>query len=69
VYECSRVFLLEDHPYRRVSYYFNGNPERTQRPAIMTTIYWNRAYDKKKEKEMAQFFDSNGETMFDDPYF
>jgi hypothetical protein len=36
MYNYSRVFLLEDHPYRRVAYAFNGKPERTQRPEIMT---------------------------------
>jgi hypothetical protein len=35
----------------------------------MTPIYWNRANDTKKEKEMEELFDSNGEPMFDDPEF
>ena len=33
----------------------------------MTLTYWNREYDTKKENEMEEFFDSNGEPMFDDP--
>jgi hypothetical protein len=66
VYNCSRVFLLEDHPYRRVASTFNGKPERTWRPEIMTPTNWNRAYDTK-EKEMEKLFDSNGEPMFYDP--
>jgi hypothetical protein len=33
----SRVILLEQHPYRRETYVFNGKLERTQRPAIMTS--------------------------------
>jgi hypothetical protein len=61
--------LLEDHPYRRVAYDFNGKPERTQRPEIMTPTDWNRAYDTVKEKETVELFDSNGEPMFDDPKF
>jgi hypothetical protein len=35
----------------------------------MTPTYWTREYDKEKEKEMIKLFDSNGETMFDDPDF
>jgi len=67
VYNCSRVFLLEDHPYRRVASNFNGKPKRTQRPEIMTPTNWNREYDTDKEKEMEKVFDSNGEPMFYDP--
>jgi hypothetical protein len=33
----------------------------------MTLTDWIRAYDTKKEKEMDELFDSNGEPMFDDP--
>jgi len=36
MYDFSRVFLPEYHPYRRATYAFNGKPERTQRSAIMT---------------------------------
>ena len=35
----------------------------------MTLAHWLREYDKEKEKEIAQMFDSNGEPMFDDPEF
>jgi hypothetical protein len=63
------ILLLKYHPYRRVVYVFNGKLERTQRPKIMTLIYWIRAYDTKKEKEMEELFDTNGEPMFDDPEF
>jgi hypothetical protein len=53
VYDCSRVFLPEEHPYRRETSTFNGKPERTQRPAIMTPTEWLRAYEREKEKEFA----------------
>jgi hypothetical protein len=53
VYDYSRVFLLEELPYRRTISSFNGKPERTWRPEIMTLAYWNREYDTEKEKEMA----------------
>jgi hypothetical protein len=53
VYDCSKVFLPEDHPYRRVASAFNGKPKRTQRLEIMTLAYWIREYDIDKEKEMA----------------
>jgi hypothetical protein len=69
MYNCSRVFLPEDYPYRRVASAFNGNLERTWRPKIMTSTYWNRAYDTEKENQMAELFDSNGEPMFNDPEF
>jgi hypothetical protein len=36
VYDCSRVFLVEHHPYRIFVASFNGKPERTQRPKTMT---------------------------------
>ena len=38
-------------------------------PKMMTPIDWLRAYDIKKEKEISQMFDSNGEPMFDDLEF
>ena len=38
MYDCSRLFLLEDHPYRRVAFAFNGKLERTRRPEIMTLV-------------------------------
>ena len=70
-HDCSTVFLPKEHPYRRGTYAFNGKAERTQRPAIMTPFEWLRAYerDKEKEKEFAEMFDSNGETMFNDLEF
>jgi hypothetical protein len=40
VYKYLRVFLPEENPYRRETSAFKGKPERTQRPAIMTTIEW-----------------------------
>jgi hypothetical protein len=69
MYDYSRVFLSEDHPYSRVASAFNGKPKRTYRPKIMTLVDWNRAYDTKKEKEMEELFNSNGEHMFDDTKF
>ena len=53
VYDCSRVFPLEDHPYQRVASAFNGKPKRTQRPETMTPTYWIRAYDIEKEKKFS----------------
>ena len=38
VYDCSRVFLLEDHPYGRVASCFNGKLERKQRHETMTPV-------------------------------
>ena len=35
----------------------------------MTLTEWLRAYEREKEKEFIEMFDSNGEPMFDDPYF
>jgi hypothetical protein len=52
VYECSRVFLPEEQPYRRETFAFNGKPERTQRLAIMTPTEWLREYEREKEKEI-----------------
>jgi hypothetical protein len=69
VYNFLGVFLPKDHPYKIVASTFNGKPERTRRPKIMTLTYWYSAYDTKKEKEMEELFDSNGEPMFDDPVF
>ena len=69
VYDCSRVFLLEEHPYRKETSTFNGKLERTHRPPIMTLAEWLRAYEREKEKEFIEMFDSNGEPMFDDPKF
>ena len=60
VYDCSKVFLSEDHPYRRVVYAFNGKQEITQRLETMTPTYWIREYDIEKEKEFLELFDSNG---------
>jgi hypothetical protein len=69
VYDFSRVFLPEDHPYRIDASAFNGKPKRNQRHEIMTLTYYIRAHDTEKEKEMVEWFDSNGEPMFDDPEF
>jgi hypothetical protein len=69
VYDYSRVFLPEDHTYRRVAYDFNDKLERTRRLEIMTPADWNRAYDIEKEKEMEKLFDSYGEPVFYDPKF
>ena len=35
----------------------------------MTPAKWLRAYERDKEKELIEMFDSNGEPMFDDPFF
>ena len=69
MYDCSKVFLPEEHPYKRVESTFNGKRERTQRPPITTLVEWLRAYEREKEKEFIEIFDSNGEPMFDDPEF
>jgi hypothetical protein len=69
VYDCSRVFLLKYHPYRRVTSTLNGKPERTQILEIITLGDWNRAYETEKEKEIAELFDSNRVPMFEYPKF
>ena len=69
MYELSRVFLPENHPYRIASSAFNGKLERTQTFKIMTPTYSLRAYDREKEKKIADMFDSNGEYMLDDHEF
>jgi len=46
------VFLPEDHSCRRATSHFNGKPERTQRPKIMTPAHWLRKYGIEKEKEL-----------------
>jgi hypothetical protein len=33
----------------------------------MTPIEWLRTYERDKEKDIKEMFDSNGEPMFDDP--
>ena len=33
----------------------------------MTPVEWLREYEREKEKEFIEMFDSNGEPMFDDP--
>ena len=66
MYDFSRVFLPEDHPYRRVASAFNGKWERTQRPPITTPVEFLRAYEREKEKDI-EMFDSNRKPMFDDP--
>ena len=67
VYHYSRVFLQEEHTYRIATFTFNGKLERTQRPPITTLAEWLRAYEREKDKEFIEMFDSNGEPMFDDP--
>ena len=66
MYDCTRVFLPEEHPYRRETSTFNGKPERTQRPTIITPAGWLKACEREKEKEITEMLDSNGEPMFDD---
>ena len=51
MYDCSKVFLLEEHPYRRETSAFNGKRERTQRPAITTLVEWPREFERDKEKD------------------
>jgi hypothetical protein len=50
MYDCLKVFLQEDHPYRRVASTFNGKPERTQRLEIMTPIDWNRHMIQRRRR-------------------
>ena len=69
VYDCSRIFLPEQHPYRRATSAFNGKRERTQRPPITTPTERLRAYEREKEKDFIEMFDSNGEPMFVDIEF
>jgi hypothetical protein len=69
VYDCLRVFLPKDHPYRRVASTFNGKLEKTWRLEIMTLVDWIGAYGTEKENEMEELFDSNGEPVFDDLEF
>ena len=38
-----------------------------QRPKITTPVEWIKAYEREKEKEFIEMFDSDGEPMFDDP--
>ena len=45
VYECSRVFFLENHADRRETSTLNGKLERTKMPKIMTPTDCLRAYD------------------------
>ena len=33
----------------------------------MTPVEWLRPYEREKEKEFIEMFDSNAEPMFDDP--
>ena len=69
VHEFSRVFLLENHFYRREASIFNDKLERTQIPKIMISTNSLRAYDIEKETKTAEIFDSNGESMFDNSEF
>ena len=50
-------------------YAFNGKIERNQRPNIMTLTDELNAYDTKKEKKIVEFFNSNGDPMFEDTKF
>jgi hypothetical protein len=52
VYDFSRVFLPEQHPYKRETSAFNVKPEITQRIAIMTLEKWLREYVREKEKDI-----------------
>ena len=36
-------------------------------PKIMTLVNWLREYDREKENEIADMFDSNGKPMFNYP--
>jgi hypothetical protein len=60
------VFLIEQHPYKISTSPFNGKPKRTQRLAIMTPIKCIKAYERQKDKEIKEIFDSNWEPMFND---
>ena len=51
MYKYSRVFLPKEHPYRRETSAFNGKPERTQRPTIMTPAEWLRAYERERRRK------------------
>jgi hypothetical protein len=67
MYDYSNVFLLETNPYTRETSTFNGKLERTQMRAIMTPMEWIRAYEREKENDIIEMFDSNGDPMFGDP--
>jgi len=62
-------FHLEEHPYRRETSTFNGKPERTLMPTIVTLVECIREYKREKEKEFSEIFYSNGDPMFDDLEF
>ena len=51
------------------AYIFVGKPERTQILERMKPTNWIRAYDKEKEKEFLELFDSNRKPLFHDPKF
>ena len=53
MYDYSRVFLPKDHPYRRVTYDFNGKPERTKILETMVPSDWIRANETNKLKEFS----------------
>ena len=67
MYDYSKVFVLEEHPYKRETSTLNGKLERTQRHAIMTPTYCLREYEREKEKEFEKMFDSNGAPISNDP--
>ena len=69
VHEFSRVFLPENHPYRREASTFNGKLERTQIPKIMISTNSLREYDIEKDRKTVEIFYSNGEPMLDNPEF
>jgi len=53
VYDCSKVFIPEENPYRRETPTFNGKLERDQRPTIMKQTKWLRVYERDREKEFS----------------
>ena len=61
-YSSQKNTLTEErHPLSMV------NERENQRPPITTPVEWLREYEREKEKEFIEMFDSNGEPMFDDP--
>jgi hypothetical protein len=48
MYNYSRVFLLENHLYRREILTFNGKLEKTRRPKTMIPLDWLKAYETKR---------------------
>ena len=69
MYDYSRVFFPKYLPYGREAITFTSKLERTQIPNILSQADWIRAYDAENQREIIEMFDSNGESMFDDPKF